>query len=122
MLQATWAKLYSWTLSLSGVNTFWLSCIFGSFAALSMPPIQAWIILPITFSGFLMLLEQMKTTKSAFWLGWVFGFGYFLGGLYWLGNGPRTVGLWLAVPFAVVGLPLCLACACFCFHSSLVFI
>lgn len=109
MLQATWAKVHSWTLSLSTISPFWLSWVFGGLASLAMPPIQCWIILPLAFSGFLILLENTKTPKTAFWLGWVFGFGYFLGGLYWLGNGPRTLGMWLAIPFAAVGLPLCLS-------------
>ncbi|MBX9805696.1 MAG: apolipoprotein N-acyltransferase [Alphaproteobacteria bacterium] len=109
MIQATCARLSTWTLSLSGFSPFWLSWVLGGLAALAMPPIQVWILLPVAFSGFLILLENTKTAKTAFWLGWVFGFGYFLGGLYWLGNGPRTVGMMLAVPFAAVGLPLCLA-------------
>jgi apolipoprotein N-acyltransferase len=74
-----------------------------------MPPIQCWIFLPLAFSGFLIVLENTKTLKSAFWSGWIFGFGYFLGGLYWFGNGPLTLGMWLAVPFAVVGVPLFLS-------------
>jgi apolipoprotein N-acyltransferase len=55
------------------------------------------------------ILEQTRTPKSAFWLGWVFGFGYFLGGLYWFGNGPLTLDMWLVVPFATIGIPLFLA-------------
>jgi apolipoprotein N-acyltransferase len=109
MFQATWAKIYCWIPSLSTISPFWLSWVFGGLASLAMPPVQCWILLPVAFSGFLILLENTKTAKSAFWLGWVFGFGYFLGGLYWLGNGPRTLDMWLAVPFAAVGLPLCLS-------------
>lgn len=109
MFQATWAKIYSWTMPLSTISPFWLSWAFGGLASLAMPPFQYWIFLPVAFSGFLILLENTKTARAAFWLGWVFGFGYFLGGLYWLGNGPRTLDMWLAVPFAAVGLPLCLS-------------
>jgi apolipoprotein N-acyltransferase len=74
-----------------------------------MPPFQGWIFLPIAFSSFLIVLENTKTAKTAFWLGWVFGFGYFLGGLYWIGNAPRTLGIWFVVPFAAIGIPLGLA-------------
>jgi len=109
MFQATRAKVHSWTMSLSTISPFWLSWVFGGLASLAMPPAHCWILLPIAFSGFLILLENVKTAKTAFWLGWVFGFGYFLGGLYWLGNGPRTLGMWFAIPFAAVGLPLCLS-------------
>ncbi|MDF3033855.1 MAG: hypothetical protein K0R76_809 [Alphaproteobacteria bacterium] len=109
MFQATCAKLYSWFLSLFRLSPFWLSCVLGGLASLSMPPLQYWFFLPLAFSGFLIVLENTKTLKSAFWSGWMFGFGYFLGGLYWFGHGPLTLGMWLAVPFAVVGVPLFLS-------------
>lgn len=109
MFTAACAKLSSWLLTLSQSSLFWLSCGLGGLASLSMPPFQYWAVLPLSFSGFLLILEQTKTPKSAFWYGWAFGFGYFLGGLYWLGNGPLTLDMWLAVPFAVMGLPLLLA-------------
>lgn len=109
MIQTLATRLYSWTMALPVANPFWLSFVLGGLAALAMPPFQTWIILPFAFSGFLIVLENIKTPKHAFWLGWVFGFAYFLGGLYWMGNGPRTVGMWLAVPFAAVGVPLGLA-------------
>ena len=106
MLQATALRVYSWTVSLPTLSPFWLSWVLGGIASLAMPPFQLWILLPLSFSGFLIVFENTKTPKAAFWLGWVFGFGYFLGGLYWMGYGPYTAGVWLGVPFAVVGLPL----------------
>lgn len=109
MLQATWTRLYPLFMSVSTVNPFMLSWILGGVGALSMPPIHAWLFLPLAFSGFLILLENTNTSKAAFRLGWTFGFGYFLGGLYWLGYGPKTVGMWFAVPFAAIGLPIGLA-------------
>lgn len=109
MIQTTAAKLCSWTTALPVASPFWLSAVLGALASLSMPPIQAWIILPFAFSSFLIVLENTKVAKTAFWLGWIFGFTYFLGGLYWMGNGPKTVGMWLAIPFAAVGVPLGLA-------------
>jgi apolipoprotein N-acyltransferase len=88
---------------------FWSSLILGGIGALSMPPLQWWLFLPVAFSGFLLVLERVERSTTAFWAGWLFGFGYYLGGLYWLGNAPRTLGMWFAVPFAVIGLPLLLA-------------
>jgi apolipoprotein N-acyltransferase len=109
MIQTAAARLYSWTSALPVASPFWLSAVLGGLASLAMPPIQAWILLPFAFSSFLIVLEYTKTPKTAFWLGWVFGFTYYLGGLYWMGNGPLTVGMWLAAPFAAVGVPLGLA-------------
>lgn len=109
MFQTAAAKLYSWTLALPRLSPFWLSWVLGGLAALSMPPFQCWVFLPIAFSGFLIVLENTKVAKTAFWLGWIFGFGYFLGSLYWIGNAPRTLGIWFAVPIAAIGIPLGLA-------------
>jgi len=109
MFQAAAIKLSHWTISLPSTSPFWLSFILGGLVTLSMPPFHIWIILSIAFSGFLIVLENTKASKTAFWLGWLFGFGYFLGSLYWIGNAPRTLGMWFAVPFAAVGIPLFLA-------------
>ena len=54
---------------------------------------------------------RWATLKSAFAIGWWWGFGYFLAGLWWLGAAFLVDGdrfLW-ALPFGVVGLPLFLA-------------
>ncbi|MBM3468411.1 MAG: apolipoprotein N-acyltransferase [Alphaproteobacteria bacterium] len=109
MLRTIQLKFSSWVLYLIALNPLVVSGILGGLAALSMPPLHYWFILPLAFSGFLILLENEDSLKKIFWLGWVFGFGYFLGSLYWLGNAPRTLEMWYAVPFAAVGLPIGLA-------------
>jgi apolipoprotein N-acyltransferase len=47
----------------------------------------------------------------AFRVGWCFGFGYFVGGLWWLGSAMLVdvASFWWALPFAVFGLPAVLA-------------
>ena len=53
---------------------------------------------------------RWATLRSAFAIGWWWGFGYFLAGLWWLGAAFLVDGdqfLW-ALPFGVVGLPLVL--------------
>jgi apolipoprotein N-acyltransferase len=109
MIHSTAAKLYSWTSALPIASPFWLSAVLGALASLSMPPVQAWIFLPFAFSCFLIVLEHTKTAKTAFWLGWVFGYTYFLGSLYWIGNAPRVVGILFAAPLAAFGIPAGLA-------------
>ncbi len=109
MVQATLGQTCAMRMSIPIVNPLWISLGLGLLGALAMPPLSVWIALPFAFSGFLWVLKPVNTPKRAFWLGWFFGFGYFLGSLYWLGNAPRTLGLWLAVPFACVGLPIVLA-------------
>lgn len=53
----------------------------------------------------------VRRLAPAFRIGWCFGFGYFLGGLWWLGSAILVDAgeFWWALPFAVVGLPAVLA-------------
>jgi apolipoprotein N-acyltransferase len=82
---------------------------FGIFAApfLSLP-ILVWLIDGASGNpdhGF------VRRSFPAFWIGWCFGFGYFLGGLWWLGNALLVEAdefAW-AVPLAVIGVPAFLA-------------
>jgi len=63
------------------------------------------------FSGLLLFVRGSKSLSGALLVGWGFGFGYFLAGLYWIGNSffvDADRYAWLAVP-AVVGLSAFLA-------------
>ena len=88
-------------------TSFFLGVILLS----SLPPIHFFIGLPIAISGFLWLLSHLKTTKSSWLLGWWFGFGFFVSGLYWFAHALMTEPdrfAWL-IPFAVLGIPAVLA-------------
>src|SRR3546814_17534057 len=63
------------------------------------------------FSGLLLAVRESKSTAGALSVGWPFGFGYFLAGLYWIGNSFLVDAArygWMAVP-AVIGLSAFLA-------------
>lgn len=82
----------------------------GLCVALSMPPLHLWPLL-IAGLSFLFIALHRETGKRALAIGWCFGFGHFLLGLFWIGNAllvPGNEFLW-AWPFAVLGLPLALA-------------
>ncbi len=68
---------------------FWqvslLSLILGILSAATFAPVHLIFLLPICYSGLLVLLMQVKTGKQAFFVGWWFGFGQFVLGLYWIG-------------------------------------
>ena len=93
-----------------------IAFVAGLASALAMAPIDAW---PVLFLTFPVLIWQIDGAVSGRWngaaaaaiVGWCFGFGYFLAGLYWVGYAflvdAKTFG-WL-LPFAVVGLPAYLA-------------
>jgi apolipoprotein N-acyltransferase len=88
----------------------------GSLSALAMAPIGAWPILLITFPVLVWLVDgctgdRWNASRQAAGIGWCFGFGYFIFGLYWIGYAflvdAKTFG-WL-LPVAIVGLPAYLA-------------
>ena len=55
----------------------------GALVALALPPIGFWPAL-IGFAGLLDLLRRAGDPRRAFLLGWCFGFGHCLAGLYWI--------------------------------------
>lgn len=72
----------SW-LAGSGVRPYLSAWIGGGATALALPPLYVWPAL-LGFALLLHLLRRNGTRRAAFGLGWCFGFGYFLTGLYWI--------------------------------------
>ena len=64
-----------------------LALTSGIIAALSMPPFDFWPLLFVTFPVVLLMLEgiEKKLRLQSFFLGWCFGFGYFIVTLHWIG-------------------------------------
>jgi apolipoprotein N-acyltransferase len=95
----------------------------GALSVLSLAPFFLWPILFFTMPVLVWLidgaspdvlegdLQQSQETKRAFAAGWLFGFGYFAAGLFWIGEAflvEAEVFAWL-MPFAVTLLPAGLA-------------
>jgi apolipoprotein N-acyltransferase len=92
----------------------------GAVGALALPPFGVFATLFVSFTLLVWLLDGMASDpdagwfarfRSAFWIGWLFGFGYFVAGLWWLGNALLVEAdefAW-ALPLAVLGLPAYLA-------------
>ncbi|MBF0166383.1 MAG: apolipoprotein N-acyltransferase [Alphaproteobacteria bacterium] len=80
--------------------------LLGGLAVLALPPFHALPVLILSFSCLLRLLQGSANRWSAFAVGWWFGFGFFLFGLYWISNAllldPLRFG-WL-IPFSLFGL------------------
>jgi len=88
-----------------------LAWLAGCLCALGLPPFNLFPILWLSFPLLGILLSGTAKTSHAFWLGWCFGFGYFLVGLYWI-----AAALFVAIkqfywllPFTIAGLPAMLA-------------
>ena len=100
-----------WLASLSGWRRVGMAVALGATASLAMPPVSLAPILLPAFVALLWLFDGTGTPRAAFVVGWAFGFGYFVFGLYWIAF-ALTVDLarffWM-IPFAAAGLPAFLA-------------
>lgn len=107
-------------LLLWGWKRFMLAVFAGALSVLSLPPVGAFPLLFVTFPIFLWLIDGsgiagnrggVRALVPAFAVGWWFGFGYFLAGMYWVGAAflvEKDKFGWL-MPLAVLALPMGLA-------------
>ena len=87
-----------------------IAFLAGVFLASGLPPVHL-LAAPLAFALLLLLADRSSGAWSAFTRGWLFGLGFFLAGLYWIGIAffadAERFGA-LALP-AVVGLSAFLA-------------
>ncbi len=103
-----------------GPRRWALAFAAGLLAVVSLPPFDFFAVLFVSFTLLVWLLDGASGNADAgflgrlapaFGVGWWFGFGYFVGGMWWLGNAllvEAELFAW-ALPFAVLGLPALLA-------------
>jgi apolipoprotein N-acyltransferase len=93
-----------------------IAFLAGAASTLALAPINFWPAMFLTFPPLVLMLDGIGAARwggirTAFAIGWWFGFGYFLSGLYWIGSAflvdADTFG-WM-LPFAVTLLPAGLA-------------
>lgn len=87
----------------------------GVASSAAMAPFNAWPVLFVTLPLMVWLIDgaagRAGGALAAAWSGWLFGFGYLLVGLHWVGNAflvDADIFGWL-LPFVVSGLPAFLA-------------
>lgn len=97
-----------------------LAFLAGAATALSQPPFDFFAVCFISFPILVWLLDGaagqpgerwFRRAARPFFIGWLFGFGYFAAGLWWTGNAllvEADLFAW-ALPLAVFGLPAMLA-------------
>ncbi len=97
-----------------------LSFAAGAVAVLGQAPFHLFIACFISFPVLVWLIDgavarpspsRIAMVRPAFFTGWLFGFGYFTAGLWWIGNALFVEAeefLWMW-PMAVLGLPAVLA-------------
>ncbi len=83
----------------------------GLLAALALPPLYLVPLLWPAFTGLVWLLDAAARSRRALAVGWCFGFGYHLAGLFWVGSAVLVVAeqFWWFLPVAVLGLPAVVA-------------
>ena len=93
-----------------------IAFVAGAVSVLALAPVNAWPVLFVTFPVAVWLIDGASAGRLGGVIGggdrgWWFGFGYFVAGLYWIGYAflvDAKTFAWL-LPFAVLGLPACLA-------------
>jgi apolipoprotein N-acyltransferase len=58
--------------------------VVGAISALGFAPFGIFPLLLLGFAALVLLLDGASTVGRAAWIGWAFGFGQFLAGLYWV--------------------------------------
>jgi apolipoprotein N-acyltransferase len=76
--------------------------LWGLASALALPPVHLLPVLFFTIPGFLRLIGAADSKKHLALIGWTFGFGLNLGGLYWITEPILTEvsTFWWLVPLA----------------------
>ena len=93
-------------------NKFFIAFLAGAFCVFAFAPFQLFFTAIISISAFYYFLEK-KTDKAkqAFYLGFFYGFGYFLAGIHWIAISllvDASSFAWL-IPFALTLIPGILA-------------
>ena len=81
--------------------------LLGAISSLAFAPTFFFPILWASFSIFLLFITNSKNSKDAFFVGWFFGLGHFVVGLYWICASMLVEPLkfaWL-IPFTILGVP-----------------
>ncbi len=104
---------------LSGWRRMTVAAVAGAVAALALAPLDLWPAVFIAVPVVVLLLDGAGRRRDgwrggirpAFAIGWAFGFGYFLAGLWWIGAAflAGAENLVVLMPVAVVALPAGLA-------------
>ena len=105
------AVILAWVWKRAGI-----ALLAGALSAIAMAPFNAWPVLFATLPVVVWLIDgagggRLRGVPAAAIAGWWFGLGYFVPGLYWIGNAflvDAPTFAWL-MPFAVLGLPAYLA-------------
>ena len=113
-------RLAGWVMLQWGWKRALLAVLAGASGNLALAPVNFPLAMFVSFTLLVWLMDGLAAepgsgifgrARPAFSLGWLFGFGYFVGGLWWIGNALMVEAdefAW-ALPLAILGLPAVLA-------------
>ncbi|MGH6988570.1 MAG: apolipoprotein N-acyltransferase [Stellaceae bacterium] len=104
-------RIAAWTRGLTGWRRYLYAFLMGMLAAGALPPVDLTPLLLVAFTALVWLSDSDSRRGPSFLVGWSFGFGFFLAGLYWIGAALLVdiAAFWWLMPFAVLGIPAGLA-------------
>jgi len=96
---------------ISGWRRYGLAFLLGVCATATLPPVDLTPLLLVAFTGLLWLDDGSTGPWASFRLGYAFGLGFFISGLYWIAAAlfVDIASFWWLVPVAAAGLPAAFA-------------
>ncbi len=104
-LSVVFGRLGAWLDRQSPWRLRGMALLLGALGAAALPPVYALPVLIASFSGLVLLADRTPRPLAAIALGWCFGLGYFVAGIYWVANALLSVSAafgWL-LPIAITG-------------------
>lgn len=94
-----------------GWRRYGLAFLLGICVTAALPPVDLTPLMLVAFTGLLWLDEGSVGPWASFRLGYAFGFGFFISGLYWIAAAlfVDIATFWWLVPIAAAGLPAAFA-------------
>jgi apolipoprotein N-acyltransferase len=104
-------RLAGWLAGLTGWRRALAAGVLGAAATAALPPLHLLPLYVAAFTGLIWLIDSSRSPRAALIVGWWFGLGHFVTGLYWFAHAlltePEKFG-WL-IPPAVLGISALLA-------------
>lgn len=97
--------------ALTGWRRYGLAFLLGALLAGAFPPVDVVPLIFVSFPGLLWLDDGSRGPWASARLGYVFGVGFFVAGMYWIAAALLVdlAAFWWVLPFAVFGIPAVLA-------------
>jgi len=97
--------------ALAGWRRYGLGFLLGALLAGAFPPVDLVPLVFVSFPALLWLDDGSRGPWSSALLGYVFGLGFFVAGMYWVAAAlfVDIAAFWWVLPFAVLGIPVVLA-------------